>query len=144
MKKIHFSTTSKLAFVACASLLTACGPSSGYYDTKGNYVASNAAYSTQPEYAYSRPNKEHDSYTIRTENDYPPHQTTYQRSGAYDHNGDYIVSDNPINVPQSMFPERGMCRVWFTNRVPSDQPPIESCDAIQTRVPAGAYVIYGG
>jgi hypothetical protein len=49
-----------------------------------------------------------------------------------------------MNDHSCMFPPRGMCRVWFTKRAPANQPAIESCNGIKSRVPAGAYVIYGG
>ncbi len=149
MNTIRFSTTRTLTLLACASLLTACGAGKGYYDNKGNFIAGETPYGTtqarhEPGRKVNDNSDQIREYDSSAHGNYAPYRTTYERSGFYDHNGDYSISDNPINVPQNMFPQRGMCRVWFTNRVPANQPAIESCDAIKSRVPAGAYVIYGG
>ena len=55
-----------------------------------------------------------------------------------------MSGDSGLTVPKDMFPPRGMCRVWFVQSTPFEQPDIESCNDIKSRVPAGAYVIYGG
>jgi hypothetical protein len=130
-----------IASLACVSLLTlvsACAtPSDGYYDANGNYVPYNR---------YNQVAHDHSPLPGGTNtyanNGYAP-AYSYDRAGYYDHNGYYIAMDGGLNVPQGMFPPRGMCRVWFADRV-NDQPPVESCNGIQSRVPAGAYVIYGG
>ena len=69
---------------------------------------------------------------------------SYDRAGYYNQDGSYIGVHSDFAVPPDMFPARGMCRVWFPDRRPVNQPDIESCDGIKSRVPVGAYVIYGG
>lgn len=134
-------TLTKLACVSFLSLLSACGtPSDGYYDANGNYVPYNR---------YNSEDHAHSPLPGGTRDQYEPARTDYgvvryDRAGYYDSNGYYITVDNGPNVPTSMFPPRGMCRVWFPERAAIDQPRIESCDGIRSRVPAGAYVIYGG
>lgn len=135
-----------LAIAGCisvASLLAACGtPDGGYYDKNGNYVPTDTPHNIQ-ENAHSpmpggNPNAEYDREHDRSA--YP----RYKRRGYYDYNGYYISRDSGLDVPSDMFPPRGMCRVWFVDRVLADQPEVESCNGIRNRVPAGAYVIYGG
>jgi len=132
--------------LACISLmLSACGtPSDGYYDANGNWIPYNR-YNEEAHAHSPLPGGPHPDY-----NDNPPVYTTttttytYDRPGYYDYNGYYIARDAGPAIPPGMFPPRGMCRVWFTDRAIADQPPIETCDGIKYRVPAGAYVIYGG
>jgi hypothetical protein len=141
----------KLTTLACVSvmaLLSACGtPNDGYYDANGNYVPNNpynrTAHDHSPlpggtaEHRYDNPNRGVTTTTTTTYN--------YDRAGYYNQYGEYVGMDNSnVVVPNDMFPGRGMCRVWFPDRVPPNQPGIESCNGIQSRVPAGAYVIYGG
>jgi len=128
-----------LACVSLVSLLTACGPSYGkHYDANNtnipyNNVDSQTQYTR--EHSYDRvDNSDYDD-------NYSPH---YTHRGYYDYNGNYMARNDGLTVPQDMFPPRGMCRVWFTDRPASDQPSVESCNGIKSRVPAGAYVIYGG
>jgi hypothetical protein len=144
-----------LACLSALALLAGCA-TEGYYDDNGNYVPpANATTSAQRNHS---PNPGHDGDYYR-DNDYPRHARydsrydyapaagapyyTYDRRGYYDYNGYYLEGDVDM-VPESMFPPRGMCRVWFTDRAPAAQPRIETCDNIRARVPAGAYVIYGG
>lgn len=136
-------TVTLLACISLASLLSACGgPSEGYYDANGNYVR-NSSYNKETR-AYE-PIRSEDRNNPRIDDSSPIHSTTtYDRRGYYDYNGDYVEREDGLNVPQDMFPPRGMCRVWFKDRVPANQPSVESCDGIKSRVPAGAYVIYGG
>jgi len=135
-----------ITFLACLSLslLSACAtPDSGYYDTNGNWIP------------YNRYNEEAHPHSPLPGGTHPPYDyddshavstttvtTYYDRPGYYDYEGEYLGSNVPI--PHDMLPPRGMCRVWFTDRTPVHQPPIESCEGIRSRVPAGAYVIYGG
>ncbi len=143
MKNIHSTYIRALSLVTCVSvvsLLAACGPTSdGYYDTNGNWIATNTTH------------KPHAPLPGGTNNDFAErdnfghtNNVNYSRRGYYDYNGYYIPNDSGLTVPQSMFPPRGMCRVWMMDRKASDQPAVESCDGIKSRVPAGAYVIYGG
>lgn len=129
-----------LPMITCFSALTllaACGEQEGYYDSNGNYVApSNVTTQAQRNHAPS-PGHSGDGYGHE-------HHDRYDRAGYYDYNGYYIAKDGGLNVPEDMSPPRGMCRVWFVDRVPANQPAVESCDSIKSRVPAGAYVIYGG
>ncbi len=140
----HPRSLAVLACISLVSLLTACGPSNGYYDSHGNFIpAETTPKNARNNMDYAHP--DHDSY--QNSWDYDDHYAAhvhYDRRGYYDRNGDYVVGYSDHNVPENMFPPRGMCRVWFTERSPSDQPAIESCDGIKSRVPAGAYVIYGG
>lgn len=144
MTNIRFSKTLKL--LACASIasaLFACGtPDGGYYDANGNYVPTDTPYNMRTN-AHSplpggNPNAAYDRENNRSE--YP----RYTRRGYYDYNGYYMSRDSGLAVPKDMFPPRGMCRVWFVQNTPDEQPEIESCDGIRARVPYGAYVIYGG
>jgi len=133
------------ACICLVSLLSACGtPSDGYYDANGNYIPYNR-YNQEAHPHGPLPGGTHDSrdndrqsYTTVTTT------TTYDRAGYYDHNGNYTAMDRDLRVSDNMFPSHGMCRVWFPDRSDSNQPRIESCDGIQSRVPTGAYVIYGG
>jgi hypothetical protein len=143
-----------LTTLACLStlLLTACGnPNEGYYDANGNYIPpANTTTEVQRRHSPSPAAHMDERYSdrrmgrYREPSDYDRYDR-YDRRGYYDYNGYYVSNDDRyMDVPAGMFPPRGMCRVWFTDRVPSDQPAIESCDGIHARVPAGAYVIYGG
>ena len=128
-------TLPTLACISMVSLLAACTQSDGYYDANGNYQYRNTA-SSEP--------FEHD-VTLRDHMRNDSRAQAYERRGYYDSNRNYIDYDQEgLNVPSDMFPPRGMCRVWFTNRNLADQPPIKRCGDIRTRVPAGAYMIYGG
>lgn len=147
MTNIKFSTKRILTLLACvsaASLLSACGvPDGGYYDVNGNYVPTDTPYNMKTGAHSPMPGGNPNSVSDRENNrsEYPH----YTRRGYYDYNGYYMDKRSGLNVPKDMFPPRGMCRVWFTDRVGyNEQPDIESCDGIRSRVPAGAYVIYGG
>lgn len=124
-----------LACLSLVALLAACGQSDGYYDANGDY-----RYRTDN----SSPPFEHD-VTLRDHARNDSRARAYDRRGYYDFNGNYVDRyEDGMSVPASMFPPRGMCRVWFVDRDLADQPPITRCNGIRTRVPAGAYVIYGG
>lgn len=131
-----------LAALACASLLSACNnPNGGYYDANGNFIATDTPYNMSE--------GKHPPLPGGTDDDrYYHHRRTttvyYDRPGYYDYRGYYFDRSNDFGVPESMLPPRGMCRVWFADRPPEGQPGIESCNGIHARVPAGAYVIYGG
>ena len=129
-----YTTIRTLSCVSLISLLAACGtPNGGYYDHNGNYIATDTPHNMQTNTHAPLPGGVNDDEDYR-----------YTRRGYYDYNGYYIPTDSGLSVPANMFPPRGMCRVWFTDRAAVDQPPIESCVGIRARVPAGAYVIYGG
>jgi len=136
------SLTTVLRCVSVASLLSACAaPYGGYYDANGDYVAYENKETrdyeptpgghNNPRYDDSRP-----TYTTTTiyADDHPGH---------YDYYGNYIPEDETFEIPPDMYPPHGMCRVWFMNRLPDHQPPVESCVDIRARTPAGAYVVYG-
>lgn len=138
-------TLTSFACISLVALLSACGtPDDGYYDANGNWIATgtphNIAHNTHPPLPGGTRDTRYDRASY--DNHHPAYM--YDRRGYYDYNGDYVTDDSGLNVPQDMFPPRGMCRVWFTNRAPDDQPSVESCNNIKSRVPAGAYVIYGG
>lgn len=134
------------ATVACLStvLLTACGmPEQGYYDANGNYIPqTNITHDAQRNMAPNPSANTGDYYADRRNGRYDE-PANYKRRGYYDYNGYYVTVDNSA-VPVDMFPPRGMCRVWFVERSVENQPAIESCNGIRSRVPVGAYVIYGG
>ncbi len=122
--------------ITCLSLVSfmaACAPS-GYYDSNGEYRS----------YGKSDSFRHGNAMAGTPNTNVYPAEVTYSRAGYYDRNGYYIATDSGPRVPQSFFPPRGMCRVWFADRVANDQPRVESCSGIQNRVPVGAYVIYGG
>jgi len=130
-----------LACLSLISIVAACTPA-GYYDSNGEYRSYGKSDSYNHNHAMAGT-----AAPDTTEEVVAPASTTtviYTRPGYYDYNGYYIAGDNGPHVAEDYFPPRGMCRVWFTNRAPSEQPPVETCRGIQTRVPAGAYVIYGG
>lgn len=136
--------TRSLPILVCASfvsLLAACGPSNGgYYDANGNFVQAGAPYPTKKTARYSDQNDMYgnDYYANRQYDDNRRREYT-----RYDHNG-YPVNSDGLAVPDNMMPPRGMCRIWFPQRPMANQPSVESCDNIRTRVPHGAFVIYGG
>ena len=120
--------------VLCGAL-AACDPMpDGYYDAAGNFHATSLNRSaSHPPLPGGR--------DIVTGTDGSGHYV-YDRAGYYDYSG-YYVGRGP-DVPRRYLPPRGMCRIWFIDRDYRYQPPVEDCDDIQYRVPAGAYVIYGG
>lgn len=143
MTNIHFTTRYTRTAIVCLSLfsiLGACSANNGYYDAKGNYISSRSSYNTNDD----RTGRTHHEDTTHTDDDDHSEYSHYDHRGYYDRNGDYITKKNGLNVPENMFPPRGMCRVWFANRRVSEQPDIESCKGLTSRVPSGAYVIYGG
>lgn len=138
-----------LALLASLSV-AACAPA-GYYDSTGayhSYGASDSYRTTTPRGNEPAPGGNGDRYYRSDDRDYRTAPVTtaviYDRPGYYDYNGYYIASESGPEIPGRYFPPRGMCRVWFTDRPVSEEPPVESCQGIQSRVPAGAYVVYGG
>lgn len=162
----------KIACLSVVSvMLAACGPD-GYYDNRGhfhpttektsnnntnntftnnngnpsyignNYYTNNAARkgSTDGVMGYDR---ERDN-SVRDYDGEGDATIVYKRTGYYDYEGTYYPINSGPKVPRSYFPPRGMCRVWLPGVTPKEQPAIESCKGIQTRVPDGAYVVYGG
>lgn len=133
-------TLTKITMVALLPLLSACGsPDYGYYDNNGNWIAPTGSTETQRRHSPSPGLRTDDRYyndDVRV--------IRYERPGYYDYYGNYITVESRVGAPRNMLPPRGMCRVWFPDRVAEDQPRVESCNGIQYRVPAGAYVIYGG
>lgn len=125
-----------LACVSLVALLTACNDSNtGFYDANGRYVP----YSTQTPEPF-----EH-NVTLRERTAHEARNYAFNRRGYYDYYGYYIArAPEGMAVPAHMFPPRGMCRIWFPDRDVAEQPAVEGCRAINARVPAGAYVIYGG
>lgn len=68
----------------------------------------------------------------------------FAQRGFYDYSGAYVTTVNGVNIPPSMYPPAGLCRIWVADRAPAAQSPVESCSLIETRVTPGAYVVYGG
>lgn len=151
-----------LTGLACVSLvaLAACGAPTGYYDAQGNYVSyvrEGSAFDKKPEYpnqtrykpGYKHPNDVvyrpvTDPYAGNASMHTSEATFPYTQRGYYDSNSYFITNTNNLNVPAEMWPPAGMCRVWFGGRAYIDQPPVETCNGIQSRVPAGAYIIFGG
>lgn len=149
----HITT---LGCLSALMLLAACGsPNYGYYDSNGNWIPpSNSSTEAKRRHSPSPGVRYDDNAPYYEQGAYvdggAPRVTattttyTYDRAGYYDYNGYYIGERSAFNMPRTMFPPRGMCRVWFPDRAARSQPAIESCTDINYRVPAGAYVIYGG
>ena len=158
----------KLLPIACLSLVTllaACETHNGYYDANGNYVpqanTTTVAQRTHAPYPGGERNSQYyyapapvaDAGTTTTYVDTTPERDgmrrttttvySYDRPGYYEYNGYYVTPPTAL-APSAAFPGHGLCRVWFPGRAVEAQPPIESCSNINARVPAGAYVIYGG
>lgn len=135
-----------LTCVSLMALLGACAtPNDGYYDANGNFIPNHPNFHNDYNHSPLPAGDTHQAYV----EEHPGYSTTtttiytYDRgAGYYDYNG-YYVANGPV-VDNSYLPPRGMCRVWFPERPASSQPAIESCSAIRSRVPAGAYIIYGG
>ena len=68
----------------------------------------------------------------------------YNHVGFYDRNGNYTTVARGPHIPRSYIPPRGTCRIWYTDVAPADQPGVESCVGIASRLPDGAFVVYGG
>lgn len=123
-----------LSLFVLFTLADCSAPERGHYDANGMWVpASNAT--TEAQRIHSP-----DSASMT-----PPNYE-YDNNGYYHSRKYYSGADNgyAFSVPMDYLPPRGMCRVWFMNRTPEHQPSIESCEGIHSRMPAGAYVIYGG
>lgn len=144
MTNIHFTAKRGLTLLACASLmslLAACGsPHGGYYNENGDWIATDTPHNMKSSAHAPDPGSARHYPDRPVVQPYAAYR--YDRRGYYTPGGYYADIDD--GVPEGMFPPRGMCRVWFTDRAPSRQPPVESCTGIEYRVPAGAYVIYGG
>jgi hypothetical protein len=154
-------TSTSLACVSLLTLLSACAAQpDGYYDANGSWVTTGGVanpkvaqdHAPMPGGPYNEYNNGHTVYNDGYATAPTAYSTTttyhYDRAGYYAPDGTYVGADYTsamvVPVPTDMFPPHGMCRVWFSSRAPNDQPAIESCDGIRARVPAGAYVIYGG
>lgn len=75
----------------------------------------------------------------------PMTPVTYGEAGYYDRRGSRIAAmDGGPRVERQYHPPKGMCRLWFIDRVTQNQPKVDSCANVHTAVPAGAYVMYGG
>lgn len=137
-----------LTCVALTALLTACGPTDGYYDANGRFVYEDTSARSRITGHHSRPysaavnrDRANQEYGYdHNDREYP----AYDHRGYYDRDGSYVELGRRPGMSENMFPPRGMCRVWFASRPAAQQPPVESCNGIQSRVPDGAYVIYGG
>jgi hypothetical protein len=132
MRTIKFA----IFFTFLLGSLVGCSEYSGYYDSNGNYVPAKYA----DEYHNGADGRR---YHNAAEQEYIS-ANTYTQPGYYDYYGNLVTLDQRTGVPKSMFPPRGMCRVWFPDRELEREPGIESCEGIRARVPVGAYVIYGG
>lgn len=137
-------TATLVACASLASLLAACGGTmGGYYDEAGNYVPTDTPYNMEKKSRSPMPGGNPD-YRADREDDAIEHGYHFNQAGYYDYNGYYIARNSGLTVPRHMFPGRGLCRVWFPDRAINAQPPIETCNGLRTRIPVGAYIIYGG
>ena len=149
----------KLACLSVVAALAACGPTDGYYDSLGNYHngprgnAENArvvngfsgdSYRSNNYYTDSSARRGDSKRVVDYDSGRDLERISYKRAGYYDYDGHWIPADRAPVVDAYYNPPRGKCRIWFMDRDPEDQPPVESCARIQYRVPYGAYVIYGG
>jgi hypothetical protein len=125
----------KISCLSLLSVMAACAPA-GYYDSNGEYRSYGQSDGFRNEHAMAgTPDiNNHPADTVYI----PDNHVSY-----YDNDHHYTEEDSGIRIPRESFPPRGMCRVWFTDRPASSQPPVESCNDIRSRVPNGAYVIYG-
>ncbi len=116
----------RLMMLPVLALLAACGDS-GHFDADGNYITSDFQ---QPAHDKLLPH-------------YKDYSVPYTRAGYYDYDGNYVTV-NTMALPSTLLPPVGLCRVWIAGLPADSEPPIEPCDGIQSRLPVGAYVIYGG
>ena len=150
---------SKLACLSLVAALAACGPGDGYYDSLGNYHSgsrnskenatvtsgfSGDSYHSNNFYTDASARRGDSKKVVDYDSRRDMDRIAYKRAGYYDYEGAYITGDRAPVVDSYYNPPRGKCRVWFPDRDAEDQPAIESCSRIQNRVPAGAFVIYGG
>jgi hypothetical protein len=47
-------------------------------------------------------------------------------------------------VPPGPYPKAGECRLWYSGKPPGQQPKPQSCSSLRGKVPAGAFILYGG
>ena len=159
--------TTLLACVSTVALLAACDPhyDNGYYDANGNYVSSeNGANVTQKNHNNDVwPGKPigyyNDSNNYNNDPSYVPpahhvvRTTTvttddgaylYERAGVYNLQGDYLGSASSNGIPSRITPSRGMCMVYFPDRMNNDQPQPQSCNGLMEHAPAGSLIVFGG
>ena len=48
------------------------------------------------------------------------------------------------DVPPGHFPKAGMCRLWYEDRAPGQQPKAVECARLKGKVPSDAFVLYNG
>jgi hypothetical protein len=157
------------AVCALSALATAC--TDGYYDSRGHYHEGDAAsnqdnavyYNNHVYYTDDGKNYYTDhaarkgdaagvigydrnrDATLHDKNANDGDVTiVYNRYGYYDSTGRYYPVSSRPSVARSYFPARGLCRVWLDGVAAAQQPSVESCDGIQSRAPAGSYIMYGG
>ena len=112
------------------ALITAC-VKPGYYDNKGNWVQAPAPSSMQ------RDKLHNPEYPFRPNDNSNPSRASYNSIPGVG------IQEAQMDVPPSMYPPANMCRIWLSDRSVDQQPEVEPCDGIQSRAPAGAYIIYG-
>lgn len=56
----------------------------------------------------------------------------------------YPAHHHEIEVPPGHIPPIGMCRLWYPDRSPSQQPPPGECNELRSRIPVGVSLIRGG
>jgi hypothetical protein len=153
MTNIYFSGNRALTLIASVSLislLTACGGANNEsYTSNGSYSPMDTPHNTAANTHSSpadgtgdhRSNRRDDNDSYYDDSHYEINR--YGHNGYYERNGYYVARNSGVAVPQEMFPPQGMCRMWFMERLASDQPDVESCNGIRSRAPNGAYIIYG-
>ena len=156
-----------LALAASTALLGACDPhyDNGYYDANGNYVSvpdthvgadrNKAAWPGKPIGYYD------DSNNYNNDPSYVPParrvvRTTrvvttdvdgtyvYELPGVYNLSGDYLGTAAQNGIPSRIAPSRGLCTVYFPDRMNYDQPNPQSCNGLMERAPSGSLIVFGG
>lgn len=67
----------------------------------------------------------------------PLTQASYRQAGYYDRHSKFIAAmDGGPHVEKQYHPPRGMCRLWFVDRIAENQPDVDYCAHVHTTVPA--------
>lgn len=57
-----------------------------------------------------------------------------------------VVSDtddkSPLRIPPAQLPTPGNCRVWYPDRPPAKQPPVESCAKAEAAATGESWILY--
>lgn len=123
-------TLRKAACLPLLLLAAACQPS-GFYDSHGNYHASDKGFQGES------------ARTTSATDDKNAASFNFGNPGFYDYQGNYVSKESAPSVPDDFTPPSGLCRIYSPDKALSMQPPAEGCRD-RYHIPQGAYVIYGG